>query len=814
MRTYDSLKQPFDILDSIPMGAFILQKDLVVLFWNKQLEEWTRLPRKEILGSKIDTCYPHLGEPQYYSRIQTVFEDMSPVIFSSQLHKQVIPSSFLKDGALQIQKTTITPLTNKEDGEIYALFVIEDVTEITHRIKVYQKAKDQALKEIEERKATEKALEKSEERFNLVLKAADIGTWDWNMQSGEVIFDEPWVGMLGYSLEEIKPHYTSWEKLIYPNDAPEVMKTLNAHLEGQTSFYEAEFRLKTKSDKWLWILARGKVIERDEDGKAIRMIGTHLDITNRKLAEESLQQRFEELAKARKASLNMMMDLERTRDQANTAWREAERANQAKSEFLANMSHEIRTPMNAILGFAEILTAKVKSKENQHYLSSIVSSGKTLLTLINDILDLSKVEAGKLSLKYSVVDIQFILEDMQNIFSQKVDENNVNFIMDIDRDLPKALLLDETRLRQILLNVIGNAVKFTESGYIKLTVQIINPNKDKSKLDLKFSVKDTGIGIADDQKEAIFESFRQQKDQDHSRYGGTGLGLAITKRLVEMMDGEIILESELGKGSIFSVILHDIDVSSVIEKKKDTGFDSSTIHFDEAKILIVDDIKTNRMLLKGYLNDYKLTLLEAKNGKDAVDMAKKFLPDLILMDLKMPVMGGYEASEILKSHPETQSIPIVIITATVREDIEKLIPDRCDGYLRKPTSKSQVIQVLARFLSHSIQKKAIKTPSEGNIIPMTPEIMAKLPELMTTLEGDMTDIWKNVSDVLNISHIKDFADKIMNLAAMYHYQPMELWAKELVSQLDIYDTEGITKTLSRFPGLIESIKASLTSDQG
>ncbi len=812
MRVFDGLKQPFDILDSIPMGAFILQKDFIVLFWNKQMEGWTHFPRKEILGTNITSYYPHLTEAKYLSRIQTVFEDMSPIIFSSQLHKQIIPCSSLKDGSLQIQKTTVTPLTHENNGEVYALFIVEDVTEISRRIKNYQEAKDQALKKVEEHKTTEKALKESEERFNLVLKAADIAAWDWDVKTGDTVFDEHWAGMLGYLLEEIEQNVSTWEKLLHPDDKSKVMKVLNRHLEGQTPFYETEFRMRTKSGEWLWILVRGKVIARDKDGKAIRMTGTHLDVTDRKLAEEALQQRFEELAKARKASLNMMMDLERARDQANTAWREAERANQAKSEFLANMSHEIRTPMNAILGFAEILTTKVKNKENQHYLSSIISSGKTLLTLINDILDLSKVEAGKLSLKYSVVDIRLILKDMQSIFSQKVDENNVNFIMNIDSDLPRALLLDETRLRQIFLNIIGNAVKFTESGYIKLAVHIINPNKDKSKLDLKFCIEDTGIGIADDQKEAIFESFKQHKDQSHSKYGGTGLGLAITKRLVEMMGGKIILESELNKGSTFSVIIHDVDIPSGIKKQKDTSFDSSVIHFDKAKILIVDDISINRMLLKGYLDNYELTLLEAADGKRAIDMAKQFLPDLILMDLKMPVMGGFEAAKILKSHAETQSIPIVIITATVREDIEKLVPDACDGYLRKPTSKSQVIQVLTRFLSHSIQEKTIETPSENNLLPMTPEIMAKLPELITVLEGDVTDLWKNVSAVLNISHIKDFANHLMSLAAEYQYQPMDLWAKELVSRADIYDTEGITKTLLRFPKLIEALKASLTSD--
>jgi PAS domain S-box-containing protein len=242
----------------------------------------------------------------------------------------------------------------------------------------------------------------------------------------------------------------------------------------------------------------------------------------------------------------------------------AEAANRAKSTFLANMSHEIRTPMNAILGFSELLWQELEDEKYRKYLNIITSSGQTLLSLINDILDLSKIEAGKMELNYRPVSLNSIFEDIKGIFSQKMAQKGLDFLMEITPPLPDELLLDEVRIRQILFNLVGNAANFTHDGYIKLSAQKSFTGKDRSRVKLVFAVEDTGIGIPEDERELIFDAFKQQKNQDPHRYGGTGLGLNITRRLVEILGGRIAVESEVGKGSTFRVEFDGIEAAKAL----------------------------------------------------------------------------------------------------------------------------------------------------------------------------------------------------------------------------------------------------------
>jgi signal transduction histidine kinase len=269
---------------------------------------------------------------------------------------------------------------------------------------------------------------------------------------------------------------------------------------------------------------------------------------------EELESRVEELVEARRDMVIIMEDLEIAR-------KNADNANQAKSTFLANMSHEIRTPMNSILGFTELLTDKILDEKQKNYLHSIQSSGRSLLSLINDILDLSKVEAGKIELSLTATNPNSLFKDIEVMFSQKIAHKDLKFMVEIDPQLPVALWIDEIRIKQVLINLIGNALKFTKKGFVKLIVQKIYPDDNYSALDLIFIVEDTGIGIPEDQQQSIFDVFEQQKNQS-AAYGGTGLGLSITRRLVEIMGGEITVTSQVDKGSLFQVRLQGVGVAS------------------------------------------------------------------------------------------------------------------------------------------------------------------------------------------------------------------------------------------------------------
>jgi len=366
-----------------------------------------------------------------------------------------------------------------------------------------------------------------------------------------------WTEMFGWTEKELKNNSI---KCFFKTEEEYLAlfkEVKDAFIQGKTFIKDCE--LCKKDGTIFWVNICGKALNAPDPEGGVWLLH---DITERKLFEK-------ELVLARKNAIS---------------------ATKAKSEFLANMSHEFRTPMNAILGFSDILADSITSTKEKEYLAAINSSGHSLLRLINDILDLSKVEAGKLSLEYTTINVHDVFNDIIQIFSQKIKEKGLDFIIEIDKDFPKSILLDETRLRQIALNLVGNAIKFTDFGFIKLSVKKKFSEKNKNLSEFVFSVEDTGIGIPDDQKSKIFGAFEQQAGQSNATYGGTGLGLAITKRLVEMMNGVISVIDGQENGVIFNVILKDVDI---IHSNFD---DKKTI--EKIDIDINDDIIEDKKLIK------------------------------------------------------------------------------------------------------------------------------------------------------------------------------------------------------------------------
>ncbi len=414
-----------------------------------------------------------------------------------------------------------------------------------------------------------------------------------------------------------------------------------------------------------------------------------------KEAHDKLEQRVEERT----------AELRHANKEFKKAKEAAETANEAKSEFLANMSHELRTPLNAVLGFSEILRHGERDGKKAHFLESIHTSGQVLLSLINNVLDLSKIEAGKLELQHSAVSLSAFINEMELLFGQRGREKGLRLITELDPVLPGHLILDEIRLRQVCINLLGNAMKFTEKGTIRLRFKGGFPDDStRSILDLTICVDDTGIGISESELGGIFDAFHQIKRQKGEQYGGTGLGLTITRRLVEMMGGDISVKSEDGRGTAFTIVLPGVEVAAgaVASEGRERSFDPETISFAPGAILIADDIDYNRELLATFLMDYGFEFIHAENGREAIDQARRRTPDLILLDMKMPVMDGYEASVRLKTDDHLMDIPIVAVTASaLLQDAEK-ISDLCDGYLSKPVEKSDLVGELMRFLPHTI----------------------------------------------------------------------------------------------------------------
>ncbi|RXJ99462.1 hypothetical protein CRU98_05400 [Arcobacter sp. CECT 8986] len=484
-------------------------------------------------------------------------------------------------------------------------------------------------------------------------------------------------------------------------------------------------------------------------------------------------------------------------------------ATKHKTEFLANMSHEIRTPMNSVIGFTELLEKEITNPIQKDYLSSIKKGGTALIAIINDILDLSKIEAGKMQIKYESVNPNELILEVESIFHSKLISKNIDFSVHVDNTIPKYIIIDGIRLRQVLFNLIGNAIKFTEQGYIKLNVNNIFKNGIKSKIDLVFEITDTGVGIDQKDLKNIFNVF-EQSEQDRAKYGGTGLGLAICSKLVEMMNGKIEVFSQKGKGSTFRVKLYDIDVGSIDENDIKEKIDYESIIFEKASILIVDDVDENRKLIKSILSNHNFKLFLANNGKRALEIIEKEKIDLVLMDLRMPIMNGYEATTSIKNNKKTSNIPVIALTASVMgKDLQKVESYGFDGYLRKPIIINDLLAELSKFLEFKFDTNTIENLCKNDkFVPN--EKLAILVEKLQDLETNLNSIKSKGDFIL----IESFCDELILINKDFDLMVINEYTNELKKYIESFDIEKVDYLLNNYSNLIENIKNKMESQNG
>lgn len=463
-------------------------------------------------------------------------------------------------------------------------------------------------------------------------------------------------------------------------------------------------------------------------------------------------------------------------------------ANNAKTSFLANMSHEIRTPMNAIIGFTELLFNEVRDPKMVSYIKTIRSAGNSLLLLINDILDLSKIESGKLHIQYNAVDIYHMIEDIEQVFDVQVQKKLLSFEIKIADNVPAIVMLDEARFRQVLFNLIGNAVKFTHQGGISLAIDAIEDGIDS--VALTFSIKDTGIGINEAYQESIFDSFVQPKHQDVAQYGGSGLGLAISKRLINLMKGELTLNSTEGSGSVFSFSLPKIDVVGLSASNQFTLHrNNDLVNFNGLTVLVADDVEDNRHLLEQLLPNWGLNVFAVSNGLEAVESVSERHFDLALLDIRMPKMNGYEAAQ--KIRKISPSLPIVAITASVMSDEEEISRrHHFDGYLRKPVLQKLVMNELKRhlpFVSH--KEKNVPSLNEGLLLTT---------ELMSYLRMNYLASCEKLLTNNNIDEFSTFITKIRQVSIEHESASLNNFTAQwqmAVDCLDVLEIQQFTQKL-------------------
>lgn len=491
--------------------------------------------------------------------------------------------------------------------------------------------------------------------------------------------------------------------------------------------------------------------------------------------------------------------------------KEAEAATLAKSEFLANMSHEIRTPLNSLLGFNELLSMELHDPRHKNYIDLMKTAGKSLLTLINDILDLSKIEAGKMVFKYEPVNLKLLFTEIKYIFNEKMTSKSVRFIVDIDDNLPNYLIFDETRIRQILLNLVGNAAKFTETGMVKLTAQK-QEIRNLGMIDLIIKIKDTGCGIEKKELYSIFESFKQAQDQINKKTAGTGLGLAICKRLIEAMNGQISVTSKIGVGSTFTVCLNDVKIladSEIIKDKNEPEIGFVSPCFERKRILIVDDIKSNLIMLKEILIKFGQDILEANNGQEAITKAKENYLDLIIMDIRMPIMDGNQTTKLLKSDPHTKMIPVIALTGDVFElNKTSALKNGYAGYLTKPVNIQKLINELSKYIKMTIphQENALQDLRLDTLIL---ENVLNPEELILILTEEILPLCKVYKDSIIINQIKEFSKLLRYLAEKHHVPQIKAFSDELTEYTNLFHITKIAKKMEELPRLIEQLIGKL-----
>jgi len=774
------------LLDSMDEMVCAKDDELRYIYVNSRLAELFGKTKDEILGKTDAELMTQEGAQTCLRSDTAALEGKTKIISTEEVGEK-------------IYETHKFPI-ELPSGKIGVGCYIQDITQIT-------RYKEEVIRQ--------------KERLEYIIDGTNVGTWEWDIESGKTVFNQKWAEIIGYTLEEIEPtSIETWMRFAHPDDLLRSKEALERHFRGEIDYYETESRMQHKDGSWVWVLDRGKVNSRDKDGKPLRMSGTHQDITHKKRIEEELSKSDELLKKLSKqtpgtlylfqyfpdgrfcfpfASENIYDIYEVTPEQvkndgsivfkrlhiddkeyvnntilesyktlkkweceyrvilpskglrwlrgesnpikqsdgsaiwygyiyditerrereeelsrlnshleeatiiANEYAAKAESANMAKSEFLANMSHEIRTPMNAIIGLSELLLDTKLDNNQKDYINKINTSSKLLLGIINDILDYSKIESGKLELEEIPFCLDDILNQLTTIFKQSAQNKGLELSFNIKSDTPKYLIGDPLRIGQILTNLLGNSIKFTEKGYIKLNIEKKEENKEEIRL--LFEIEDTGIGMSKEQIEKLFKPFAQADSSTTRKYGGTGLGLVITKKIINAMDGDIKLSSKEGDGSrfYFDILLKLLPSNKIPStiSDRDMGTESEKGLFG-IRILLIEDNEINQEVATKMLQKAGAKVVCANNGKEGVDLflANQNGIDVILMDLQMPIMSGFEATK--KIRERDKNIPIIALSAAAMiEDKQKANEAGMDDHLSKPIDSNELYNTIAQWCKKS-----------------------------------------------------------------------------------------------------------------
>ncbi|HPM01401.1 MAG TPA: ATP-binding protein [Candidatus Cloacimonadota bacterium] len=739
-KTEDRYKK---IFNQSSEAILLIQKGVICDFNQKTLDMHFLKHKADILNQEVDVVFPHIEQPEYKTTFkeQLMLSELQGTCQFNYLYT-CNEKTFLAD-------ISLTHLKDFDENTHIALW--HDVSEI-RKMNETIKEREAFLRLIIDSSPNLIFVKDLNSRYLLANKA---------LTDLYHISQEDIIGKTDYDFacnkEEANQFRQADIEVLNNKEAKIVNEETLTNQEGFTRYFYTI-----------------KIPLLDKKGDIFALLGVATDISEIKKAEQALRE----------------------------ARQIAEQANKTKSEFLANMSHEIRTPMNAILGFSELIKSKNTDPQLKEWVDSIYHSGKNLLRLINDILDLSKIEAGKIDIQQNDIHLADLINEISSVFSYKIKEKALNLMIHIEKDIPDRLLLDEVRLRQILFNLTGNAVKYTNSGYIKISVSS-EKHESMNTINLIIKIEDSGIGIKSENLDLIFEEFRQLKPGNQNFTGGTGLGLAISKKLSELMNGTLTVKSEIDQGSEFTLTFRNVTYLKEIKiTENDTKL--TNIQFLPAKILIADDVKSNRLLLKNMLSEFPFEIIEAEDGEEAVKKAISEKPDLIYIDMIMPSLSGSDALELLKNKQDTASIPVILITASAIEMKEYNYSDKpFDEILFKPIQMNELILSLKKFIR---QSNGLSETFKNNISPYNHIDYHMLKDVICDLDLIYRQQWIEIKDSMLIDEIQDFADNMLILSRQSNVDFFINWSEKLIHEINQFDIVSVQFTLSQYPLILDNLK--------
>ncbi|HLG04326.1 MAG TPA: PAS domain S-box protein, partial [Bacteroidia bacterium] len=641
------------IFQNAPDAVILIDEEGVIEKWNPKAEELFGWVEKDITGKHLHkTIIPQRFREAYRFGLKDFLNTMSEPALKKPLELTVVN----KDNIEFEVSLSISPTVS--NGKHLFIGFIRDITA---------------------KKKFENILRKSEARLSEAQKIGHIGNWEYDMQSNELFWSNELFRILGKDPESFSPTYNGFLSCIHEEDVEAVKNSIRKAEDGNS--FNINFRIRIQENILKFVRGEGYILF-DAAGNPKKQIGILQDITSQKIVERELIHASQTAVEAKKA----------------------------KDLFLANMSHEIRTPINAIIGFSKLLSETRLSEKQLEYLNPIIYSADNLIVIINDILDFSKIEAGKIEFEKIAFSLPELIDSIRKIFKVKAKEKNIRLSISIDSRIPAELTGDPTRLSQILSNLVSNGIKFSRpNGSVRISADYVpesyrDDNSNTARV--QFRVMDTGIGISADKIKTIFDSFTQAKAETTRIYGGTGLGLTIVKQLIELQGGKIEVQSTEDEGSLFSFDLKFGKAAKSEEESIDALIPENSVYLPNLKVLLVEDNPINQKLTSIILRGWKFDVDIAENGKIAIDKMNAKDYDLILMDIQMPEMDGYETTQYVRHVLNNESIPIMAMTAhAFSGELEKCLDAGMNDYLTKPFEPAVLYSKIATLMKPEFQKE-------------------------------------------------------------------------------------------------------------